>query len=256
MEAIIVFFRDTLSGTLYTVVSIVCSIFILICLFLLFKRNRKLKEKAEEYEQSHIVIINAKGEEETVEIAKSSTTNASSSTSGVANMSATASLNNVPKSVVTSSSSVNSTIPPSSKSVVTINPLEVASISSTMNVIGATSAQKAALGTSASKPLEVDKISLKETSVVSSENVIDPASIASAVGTTVIDPASIASTVGTTKLVDPESIASAVGTTVIDPASIASTVGATVIDPASIASTVGTTKIMNEEATNDTVTSQ
>ena len=228
MEAVIVFFRDTLSGTLYAVVSIVCSVLILLCLLLLVKRSKKLKVKVEEYEQSHIVIINAKGEEETIEIGKSST-NFNPSNNDVVNMSATASINNVPKSVVLTNSAVNSTIPPASKPVVTINPLEVASVSSTMNLIGSSNGQKSTIPT-----VSMD-INDKVDDSVQSGTVIDPNSIASTVGTTkIIDPDSIASTVGTTKVIDPDSIASTVGTT-------------KVIDPDSIANTVGTTQLVNDE---------
>ena len=207
MEAIIVFFRDILSGTLYVVVSIVCSVLILLCLFLLVKRSKKLKGKVEEYEQSHIVIINAKGEEETIEIGKTSTS-FNPSNNDVVNMSATASINNVPKSVVSTNSAVNSTIPPASKPVVTINPLEVASVSSTMNLIGSSNSQKNTI------PTVSTDISGKVEESVQSGTVIDSDNIASAVGTTkVIDPDSIASTVGTTKLIDPDSTASTDGTT-------------------------------------------
>ena len=253
MEAVIVFFRDILSGTLYVVVSIVCSVLILLCLFLLVKRSKKLKGKVEEYEQSHIVIINAKGEEETIEIGKTSTS-FNPSNNDVVNMSATASINNVPKSAVSTNSAVNSTIPPS-KSVVTINPLEVASVSSTMNLIGSSNSQKNTI------PTVSTDISGKVEESVQSGTVIDSDNIASAVGTTkVIDPDSIASAVGTTKVIDPDSIASTVGTTkVIDPDSIASTVGTTkLIDPDSTASTDGTTQLVNGEniENEDVVTTQ
>ena len=238
MEAVIVFFRDILSGTLYVVVSIVCSVLILLCLFLLVKRSKKLKGKVEEYEQSHIVIINAKGEEETIEIGKTSTS-FNPSNNDVVNMSATASINNVPKSAVSTNSAVNSTIPPS-KSVVTINPLEVASVSSTMNLIGSSNSQKNTI------PTVSTDISGKVEESVQSGTVIDSDNIASAVGTTkVIDPDSIASTVGTTKVIDPDSIASTVGTTKL-------------IDPDSTASTDGTTQLVNGEniENEDVVTTQ
>ena len=213
MEAVIVFFRDILSGTLYIVVSIVCFILILICLLLLIKRSKRLRVKVEEYEQSHIVIINAKGEEETIEIGKSSA-NFNLSSNGVANMSATASINGVPKSVVSNNSMVNSTVPPVSKPVVTINPLEVASVSSTMNLIGSSNVQKNAVS------LVNNEISNKIENT-SDVTVINSESIASTVGTTsVIDPESIASTVGTTKLIDPEDISNSVGVTNVFDANI------------------------------------
>lgn len=249
MEAIIVFFRDTLSGTLYVVVSVVCSILILVCIWQLIKRNKKVKVAEEEFASSHIVMINAKGEEETVELTKPSLTpKVDTTVSSVASMSATASLHNVPvSSAVMNIASKTPTGPSDNKPVVTINPLEVAAVSSTMNVIGATSAQKTAMGTS------------NPESVSSSTNntIVSNSSINTSVD--VIDPTSIASTVGTTNVIDPTSVASVVGTTnVVDPASIASVVGPTnVVDPASIASTVGTTTVIGvEQNNNPSVTEQ
>lgn len=151
METIIVFFRDTLSGTLYVVVSIVCSILICLSLVLLVFRHRKAKAAVEKYEASHIVIINAKGEEETIEITPSaSIKNVMSGVPAILS-SATSSVQNVPaSSAVAAIAYPDSPVPsvPNNKPVVMINPLEVAVISSSLNVSGMTSAQKSALGTS------------------------------------------------------------------------------------------------------------
>lgn len=151
METVIVFFRDTLSGTLYIAVSIVCFILICICLWQLVSRNKKAKIAEEQFAASHIVIINAKGEQETVEIGPSvSVTRGMSGLPDIMS-SATTSIHNVPAaSAVPEIAYPDGPIPkvPNNKPVVMINPLEVAAISSTMNVIGVTSAQKSALGSS------------------------------------------------------------------------------------------------------------
>lgn len=151
METIIVFFRDTLSGTLYVVVSIVCSILICLSLFLLIFRHRKAKDAAEKYEASHIVIINAKGEEETIEITPSASIQNGMSGLPAIVSSATTSVQNVPaSSAVAAIAYPDAPAPevPNNKPVVMINPLEVAVISSSLNVSGVTSVQKSALGIS------------------------------------------------------------------------------------------------------------
>lgn len=147
MEAIVIFFRDVLSGTVYIIVSIVCFILICICVWQLIRRNRKAKEVEEQFASSHVVMINDKGEEETVEV--SSSVPITRGVSGVTSIlsSATTSMNNVPVNSavmnVANSSGVDAST--SSKPVVMINPAEVAAISSTMNVVGVTSAQKMSL---------------------------------------------------------------------------------------------------------------
>ncbi len=144
MEAIVVFFRDVLSGTLYIIVSIVCFILICICIWQLIRRNRKAKEMEEQFASSHVVMINAKGEEETVEV--SSSVPITQGASGVSDiLSSTTSMNNVPanSAVMNVAKSNGASVSTSSKPVVMINPAEVAAISSTMNVVGVTSTQKA-----------------------------------------------------------------------------------------------------------------
>lgn len=140
METIIVFFRDTLDGTLYIVVSIVCFILILICIWQLIMRSKNKKIADEAFSASHVVIINDRGEKETIEIASSAVS------------SATSSLPNINTQVhdildIGAVNNVVSTVPQvkNNKQVVMINPLEVASVSSTMNIIGATSAQQEVL---------------------------------------------------------------------------------------------------------------
>lgn len=146
MEAIVTFFRDVLSGTLYVIVSIVCFILICICIWQLIRRNKKAKQVEEEFASSHVVMINANGEEETIEVSSSvSITQGSSFMPNI--ISPTTSVQNV----VTNSADIGTTnsLGMSSdsfnKPVAVINPAEVAAVSSTMNVIGVTSAQKSVL---------------------------------------------------------------------------------------------------------------
>lgn len=137
METIIVFFRDTLSGTLYAVVSIICVILICVCLWQLIRRNKKARMVADEYDASHMVVINEKGERETVEVKPSINLNP-----GI--VSKSVSLNGASTINTSSASGTNMQVPKStnSKPVVMINPLEVANISSTMNVVGVAGNQK------------------------------------------------------------------------------------------------------------------
>lgn len=151
METIIVFFRDTLSGTLYTVVSSVCFILICICIWQLFSRSRKTKVAEEKFAASHVVIINAKGEEETIEVSSSVPITKGMSLLPEIMSSATTSPHNIPvTSAVPQIAYPDAPVPkvPNNKPVVMINPLEVATISSTLNVVGATSAQKSTMNTS------------------------------------------------------------------------------------------------------------
>lgn len=119
MESIIVFFRDILSGNLYIVISIICSIFIFLCILLLIFRNKKLKEEEKKFLTSHVIMLDENGEEKFVNISK-----------------------NVESSPVDSNLVNNKVLnvkDNTSKSTVIINPQEVASVSSTLNVINGSS---------------------------------------------------------------------------------------------------------------------
>lgn len=120
MEAIVVFLRDTLDGLTYVLVSVVCFILIIFCIWQLILRSKKKRAAHDEFLASHVVIINDKGQQEAIKIvpsvAKSSTSTTVNSESSVSNVTALPQNNNV-------------------KPVVMINPLEVAAVSSTMNII-------------------------------------------------------------------------------------------------------------------------
>lgn len=95
-------------------------------------------------------MINAKGEKETVEVSSSvPITQGGYGVTGIISA-ATTSVNNIPvnSAVMNIAQSGVTNTGVSSKPTVMINPAEVAAISSTMNVVGVTSAQKTALETS------------------------------------------------------------------------------------------------------------
>lgn len=120
MEAIIVFLRDTLDGLTYVLVSVVCFILIIFCIWQLILRSKKKRAAHDEFLASNVVIINDKGQHETIKIvpsvAKSSISTTVNSESSVSSVTTLPQNNNV-------------------KPVVMINPLEVAAVSSTMNII-------------------------------------------------------------------------------------------------------------------------
>lgn len=148
METIIVFLRDILSGTLYIVVSIVSFILILVCIFQLVRHAKKKKIAREEFEASHIVVINDKGEKKMVEFTPTVTKPLNTSVfSNPVSSPPSKTINSVPISSTNTNASVTGSkenMQPT-KSVVMINPAEVALVSSTMNIIGATSAQREAM---------------------------------------------------------------------------------------------------------------
>lgn len=124
MEAIIVFLRDTLDGLTYVLVSVVCFILIIFCIWQLILRSKKKRAANDEFLASHVVIINDKGQQEAIKIVpsvpKSSTSTTVNSKSSVSNVTTLPQSNNV-------------------KPVVMINPSEVAAVSSTMNIIASSS---------------------------------------------------------------------------------------------------------------------
>ncbi len=132
MDTVIIFLRDTLSGTAYFIVSIICVILICICVWQLVQHNKKVKKTEEEFVASHVVLINDKGEEEIVEI--SSPTINISQTSSIYNVQTIPVVNNTASDLPEVKE-----LTTSAKPVVMINPAEVAAISSTMNVIGSSS---------------------------------------------------------------------------------------------------------------------
>lgn len=118
MEAIIVFLRDTLDGLTYVLVSVVCFILIIFCIWQLILRSKKKRAAHDEFLASNVVIINDKGQHETIKIVPS-----------VAKSSISTTVNSESRSVTTLPQNNNV------KPVVMINPLEVAAVSSTMNII-------------------------------------------------------------------------------------------------------------------------
>ena len=124
MEAIIVFLRDTLVGLTYVLVSVVCFILIIFCIWQLILRSKKKRAANDEFLASHVVIINDKGQQEAIKIVpsvpKSITSTTVDSKSSVSNVTTLPQSNNV-------------------KPVVMINPSEVAAVSSTMNIIASSS---------------------------------------------------------------------------------------------------------------------
>lgn len=124
MEAIIVFLRDTLVGLTYVLVSVVCFILIIFCIWQLILRSKKKRAANDEFLVSHVVIINDKGQQEAIKIVpsvpKSITSTTVDSKSSVSNVTTLPQSNNV-------------------KPVVMINPSEVAAVSSTMNIIASSS---------------------------------------------------------------------------------------------------------------------
>lgn len=118
MEAIVMFLRDTLDGLTYVLVSVVCFILIIFCIWQLILRSKKKRAAHDEFLASNVVIINDKGQHETIKIVPS-----------VAKSSISTTVNSESRSVTTLPQSNNV------KPVVMINPLEVAAVSSTMNII-------------------------------------------------------------------------------------------------------------------------
>lgn len=152
LKNVLVFFRDTLSGTTYTVVSLVC--FILICVCIHYLRKKSLLEKKSEKERaaSRVVLVDPTGSNKRIEVALN-TNNVTGSVNNIPTSSAVdvtnvLSQNNIYSDNVsqTTAASVNasSTNVNEVKNVapVLINPMEVAQVSSTLNVIGAVNEQK------------------------------------------------------------------------------------------------------------------
>ena len=69
LKNVLVFFRDTLSGTTYTVVSLVC--FILICICIHYLKKKSLLEKKNEKEEisSRVVLVDPTGSNKRIEVA-------------------------------------------------------------------------------------------------------------------------------------------------------------------------------------------
>lgn len=158
LKNVLVFFRDTLSGTTYTVVSLVC--FILICICIHYLKKKSLLEKKNEKEEisSRVVLVDPTGSNKRIEVAlnndNSSISNNNSNIPVVGAIDVTNVL--VDNNIYSDNISQNTNVVPEPVSPaivseekvtkpVLINPMEVANVSSTLNVIGATSEQKSAI---------------------------------------------------------------------------------------------------------------
>ena len=155
LKNVLVFFRDTLSGTTYTVVSLVC--FILICICIHYLKKKSLLEKKNEKEEisSRVVLVDPTGSNKRIEVAlNNDNSSISNNNSNIPVVGATDVTNVlVDNNIYSDNISQNTNVVPEpvSPAVVSeekgtkpvlINPMEVANVSSTLNVIGATSEQK------------------------------------------------------------------------------------------------------------------
>lgn len=158
LKNVLVFFRDTLSGTTYTVVSLVC--FILICICIHYLKKKSLLEKKNEKEEisSRVVLVDPTGSNKRIEVAlNNDDSNISNNNSNIPVVGATDVTNVlVDNNIYSDNISQNTNVVPEPVSPATvseekgtkpvlINPMEVANVSSTLNVIGATSEQKSAI---------------------------------------------------------------------------------------------------------------
>lgn len=151
MRSILAFFRDTLSGNIYTIVSLVCLFLILVCVYLLRKINTVEKEKAKKEAASRVVIVDPSGSNKRVEVNIASSDVATDipidSMASVTSVLAAQDIYNSDDAVLASDTSTEDVIvePKKENTPTLINPMEVAMVSSTLNVIGATSEQKSAI---------------------------------------------------------------------------------------------------------------
>lgn len=158
LKNVLVFFRDTLSGTTYTVVSLVC--FILICICIHYLKKKSLLEKKNEKEEisSRVVLVDPTGSNKRIEVAlNNGNSSISNNNSNIPVVGATDVTNVlVDNNIYSDNISQNTNVVPEPVSPaivseekvtkpVLINPMEVANVSSTLNVIGATSEQKSAI---------------------------------------------------------------------------------------------------------------
>ena len=155
MRSILAFFRDTLSGNIYTIVSLVCLFLILVCVYLLRKINAIEKEKEKKEAASKVVIVDPSGSNKRVEVNIAPSDVAADipidSMASVTSVLAAHDIYNSDDSVLASDTSTEDVIvePKKENTPTLINPMEVAMVSSTLNVIGATSEQKSAIAKNA-----------------------------------------------------------------------------------------------------------
>ena len=155
MRSILAFFRDTLSGNVYTIVSLVCLFLILVCVYFLRKINAIEKENAKKEAASKVVIVDPSGSNKRVEVNIASSDVATDipidSMASVTSVLAAQDIYNSDDAVLASDTSTEDVIvePKKENTPTLINPMEVAMVSSTLNVIGATSEQKSAIAKNA-----------------------------------------------------------------------------------------------------------
>ena len=164
MRSILAFFRDTLSGNIYTIVSLVCLFLILVCVYLLRKINTVEKENAKKEAASKVVIVDPSGSNKRVEVNIASSDVATDmpidSMVSVTSVLAAQDIYNSDDAVLASDTSTEDVIvePKKENTPTLINPMEVAMVSSTLNVIGATSEQKSAIAKNAASDI-LDNVS-------------------------------------------------------------------------------------------------
>lgn len=144
MRYVLIFFRDTLSGTTYFAVSLVCFILICFCIYFFKKVSLSEKKLLEKEMESKVVLVDSTGTNKNIEVSFADEVDTGSQTitnvtSVLANQDIYA--NDAGEEVSVESSEV---VPDTEvleetvveKAPVMINPDEVALVSSDMNVIG------------------------------------------------------------------------------------------------------------------------
>ncbi len=153
MKSILAFFRDTLIGDLYVAVSFVCTILICICIHLLLKRNKLQRKQKQLEDASKVVIVDPSGSNKRVEVNFAlNNTNSEQLVSEPLSVTSVLAAQDIyndgaDSSLINDDTSLKETVSSNKKvgTPILINPMEVAEVSSTLNVLGVTSEQKSAI---------------------------------------------------------------------------------------------------------------
>ena len=199
MRYVLIFFRDTLSGTTYFAVSLVCFILICFCIYFFKKVSLSEKKLLEKEMESKVVLVDSTGTNKNIEVSFADEVDTGSQT--ITNVTSVLANQDIYANDAGEEVSVeNSEVAPDTevledtvveKAPVMINPDEVALVSSDMNVIG--SSEKMASitgdGTVANTVSPVVSIDVNASNPVAT-GVIAISSVPTTVNTTATVPAS------------------------------------------------------------------
>ncbi len=179
MRYVLAFFRDTLNGTTYFVVSFVCLILICFCIYILKRISLSEKELLKKEMESKVVLVDSSGSKGKIEVSFANVDVGDTGTQAVTNVTSVLENQDIYSDNVTTdtlSTTSESTVEEKKEEVsekkapIMINPDEVALVSSDMNLIGSSEKIATINGSNSATLNVVSSVNTENVNNISNDN--------------------------------------------------------------------------------------